>query len=80
MDFFTPQPPTTGGILPLIIEKYQLYRILMCDTWLDSSGRAEQMLKNNLYPKINFYPPKWGKTEKMGVFGVLSGLHCRELK
>ena len=41
----------------------------MCDTWLDSSWRAEQMLKNNLYPKTNFYPPKWGKTKKMGVFG-----------
>ena len=41
----------------------------MCDTWLDSSGRAEQMLKNNLYPKTNFYPPKCGKTEKMGVSG-----------
>ena len=52
----------------------------MCDTWLDSSWRAEQMLKNNPYPKINFYPPKWGKTEKMGGFGVFSGLLMRGLK
>ena len=52
----------------------------MCDTWLDSSWRAEQMLKNNLYPKTNFYPPKCGKTEKMGVSGVFSGLLMRGLK
>ena len=50
--------------------KCQLYRILMCDTWLDSSWRAEQMLKNNLYPEINFYPPKWGKTEKRVIWGI----------
>ena len=72
LDFFTPQPPTTGGVLPLVIEKYQLYRILMSDTWLDSSWRAEKMLRINLYPKTNFYPPKWGKTKKwayLGIFG-----------
>ena len=63
---FRPPTPHHRGYFTPIMAKCELYCILMCDTCLDSSWKAEQMLKNNLYPKTNFYPPKWGKTETSG--------------
>ena len=52
--------------------EFQLYRILMCDTWLNSSRRAEQKLKNNQYLKSLFTPEKGLKLKQNGRISTLS--------
>ena len=59
--FFAPEPLTAWGINPLYMVKYQLYQILMCDTWLESSRKPKKYLHKNACPQIKIYPPNGDK-------------------
>ena len=56
--------------------EFQLYQILMCNTWLNSSRRTKQKLKTTNALKPIFTPEKGVKLKKMAEFQLYWILMC----